>query len=120
MSRNAVAVETATVGDYLVFHNEEIPSWKVVVDGTIVAMGGFKEASDRLWAYLNVKDGELSATTGAVVALAVRRRLRQAGRDVFVTCDAKAYPNAWRLLALLGFKVTGETLNEMRVWKCPA
>jgi hypothetical protein len=120
MSRNAVAVEPATVGDYVSFFSDAIPSWKLTVDGRVVGMAGFTETNDRLWTYLNLKDEDIPLAARVVAVRAMAKKLKSLGRDVWITCDAKTYPNSWRLLMMLGFKVTGETLNDMRVWKCPA
>ena len=120
MSRNAVAVEPATVGDYVSFFSDAIPSWKLVVDGQVVAMAGFTETNGRLWTYLNIKDGDLPRSARVVAVRAMHTKLKSMGQDVWVTCDAKTYPNSWRLLSLLGFKLTGETLNDMGVWQCRA
>lgn len=61
---------------------------------------------------------------GVNAILAIREFIRSKGRELYVQCDANNYPDAPRLLTVLGFKMTDEVQRDsrnsnklMQVWK---
>jgi len=114
------SIRPATAADVALFYGTSHDVQVAVVDGRPVAIGGLVEEDGRLWAFFNVRDGA-DAHSVRIVRLLHRGLSRTAEvRDtVFVACDAAQFPQAPRLLRLLGFTPTSETRNGLKVWKCP-
>lgn len=83
------------------------------VDGDAVAYVGVSRVGDRAWAMLNVLDGVRDH--GLRVVRTIRRFLKDRNETTHVVCG---FPEAGRLLTILGFAPTEETVaDSKRVWR---
>jgi len=110
-------IRPATAADIEAFYGQKFNLHTAVIDGRPVALGGFMKEDGRLWVFLDVLPD--AALVGTAIVRALRHHLHKAGQDVYAHHDAAKFPEAARMLRLLGFKPTGETVNNMRVWKWP-
>lgn len=85
------------------------------VDGQPMAMGTLLRVQDKLWGYLDVREGMTPAQRRAVLFAAVRG-LRTISEPVYVTSNEGVNPRALKLLRALGFTPTGETINGVNIW----
>ncbi len=83
--------------------------WAATVDGQMVAMAAISRVGDRDWACFNVLGG--TGNCGAAVVRALRRGLVAHGGPVYVSQQLEA-----RLLEVIGFERTEETLDRRPVW----
>jgi hypothetical protein len=110
-----VVIRQATPSDVLAFSHKKTVFSIAYVEDKPIAMAGFLRAHGRLWASFDVKRG--ARGHGVRLVLALRKGLAAAGEPVFIQRKTK---RAKRLLRVLGFAPTGETMNDLEVWKCPA
>ena len=75
-------------------------------------VAGFRREGQRLWAFLD-PIGEVPALP---LVKAIKAILNTKHEPVSVVCEKHKYPNAPRLLTLLGFKAVDEMQYGMRVW----
>jgi hypothetical protein len=80
-----------------------------VLNGRIIAMGGFSTKGSRRFVFLNFT-GE-ARRYGYRITRALLRRLRARGETVFIQCDGDY---ADRFLRFLGFTPTDEMMTDMR------
>ena len=86
------------------------------VDGEAVALGGLVTAQDgRLWGFLDVK-GKPAPGNGMAVVRALRQGLADVGAPVYVQSQVDQFPDADRLLHIVGFRPTEHSINDRRVW----
>ncbi len=83
--------------------------WSATVNGQTVAMGAISRVGDRDWACFNVIGGV--GNHGAAVVRALRRELVAHGGPIYVSQQFEA-----RLLEVIGFTPTDETLDRRPVW----
>ena len=89
----------------------------LTVDGAIIAMAGFVRKDGRTWAFLDVSTEHI--VPRLVLVRSIIRRMRARGGLIYVSCDAAKFPNAPKLLRVLGFRPTLEMASDgqMRVWE---
>lgn len=87
------------------------------VDGTAVAYACVaKDAGGRTWAGLTVADG--ARDHGLRVVRELRRFLDRRNETTYVVCGFPEFAKAGRLLTILGFCPTDETVaNDKKVWR---
>jgi hypothetical protein len=109
----------ASYADLIAFYSAAVPVplYRAVENGTTVAVGGLVRRDGRLWAFLDVHAG-ISPRVGLGILRKLREGLSTANEDTFITCDEATYPEAPRLLRALGFEVTQEIRDNMRVYAC--
>lgn len=86
-----------------------------VYDGTII------EEHGKIIGFIDAEPEAKCLGVNAI--LAIRQYLRDRGREICVLCDSNNYPDAPKLLTVLGFKETSEvqrdsrnTKRTMQVW----
>lgn len=83
------------------------------IDGQAVALGTLKTIGDRTWVMLDLAPD--ARKHGARVARALRRYFHDRNDTVYSVCG---FPAAERLLTLIGFAPTEETVaGGKRVWR---
>jgi hypothetical protein len=108
-------VRLATWADVIRFHSRPSGHWIAEENGKPVALGGFYRWNERLWATFEVRPGAKRA--GTTIVLAVLRALKDRDEPVFVQCDFEEFPQAPRLLTVLGFEQTEEAFGGYIVWR---
>lgn len=83
-----------------------------VVGNLIVGMGAFARKADRLWVTLNLTDE--ARPHGVRIVLALWRKLQGVDGVIYTQCEDES---AERLLRLLGFQETGETIRMRKVMR---
>ena len=84
------------------------------VDGVCIAMGAVARVNGAPWAILRVS-GDVSGY-GMRIVRALRAGLDGIEEPVRTLCHVDLYPEAPRLLRLLGFVPTQETYDDRTVW----
>lgn len=85
------------------------------IDGVPAALGGYYRDGYRTWVFLDVRPPAGVPTRSIVRGL--RQGLEARGGTIHCICDDEKFPNAPRLLALLGFRPTCEMRGHMRIWE---
>ena len=114
-SRQGFCIRAALAHEIIAFAAEET-GYRIAYAGEVpIALAGIARVNGVLWAAFQVKPG--AERYGVQLVRALRRGLCAVGEPVYVQ---RASENAERLLRVLGFAPTGETMNDLEVWKCPA
>jgi hypothetical protein len=115
----AVVVRQATADDFKVFFGQMVTADVIEVNGSPVALGMVARRPDgRLWLSLNVRPGieqhalKLVRATKQGLAL-LRERITE---PVFADCNLFKHPRADHLLNLIGFRLTPEINEDLRVY----
>lgn len=88
-------------------HAEEADA--AVLDGEIIAMGGFSSKDGRRFVFLNFTAE--ARRFGYRIARAMLRKLHEKNQTVFIQCDGDY---AEKFLRFLGFTPTDELMTDMR------
>lgn len=89
-----------------------IEAWVGIKDDRVVGIAGFRRDGDRVWGFLDLSGKPPPLT----MIKAIKRRLDETDEPVYVGCAEHLFPSAPKLLTLLGFAPTEETVQGMRVW----
>lgn len=110
-------VRKAKLAEAEAFYGMRLRHYLAELDGVPLAMGTLSNAGGRIWAWLDVKEG-LSPRQAMAVLYAIRKGLRDSREPVvYVTSNEGVHPRAIKLLRMIGFAPTGETVNGKDIWK---
>jgi len=115
-----IEVRKATVADYVTFFQDmEFPGFSVFDGDEMIGMVGIALGRDEnYWGYFDIR-GKVPPHIGYQIARGTRRGLECLDHDVYVLCQQGDFPIAPKFLRLLGFKPTGDVINNEEVWVCP-
>ena len=83
------------------------------IDGEAVALGAVRSVGERVWVMLDLAPA--AKDHGFAVVRAIRRYFAERNQTVYAVCG---FPAAGRLLHVLGFAPTEETVaGDKRVWR---
>lgn len=111
-------VVQATSRDLMAFAATKIPAYVMKVHGDPIAIAGLYELGGELWGYLHTR-GKLSHRQSIILTRRLLAGIKHLECDmpVIVICDEEGYPQAPKLLRLLGFEKTDRIVNNMEVWQ---
>jgi hypothetical protein len=115
MAEHAYEIDAASREEVGLFYStlNESEHFVLRADGTAMAMVSIIKVADRKWASLTVVDGV--KRHGLRVITSIRRALRDRNETTYVVCG---FPEAGRMLSILGFAPTEETVaDNKRVWR---
>ncbi len=109
----AFEIGPATVDEVGAFYFASGEHHVIRVDGEAVALGALKTIGDRTWVMLDLTPA--ARAHGVRVARMLRRYFHDLNETVYSVCG---FPAAERLLTLVGFAPTEETVaSGKRVWR---
>ena len=116
----AAVVRQAAAADFQVFFGQMIAADVVEARGKPVALGMLvrRPSDDRVWLTLNVRDGVEG--NGLHIVRAGRRLLTRAAEQgyapIFTGCNLFEHPRGDHLLTLIGFHLTSEVSDGLRIY----
>jgi len=115
-----IEVRQSTVADYVTFYKDmEFPGFSVFDNGQMVGMVGIALGRDeQYWGYFDIRS-KVPHRVGFQIARGLQRKMRTIDHDVFVLCQQGDFPTAPKFLRLIGFKPTGDVINNEEIWVCP-
>ena len=114
----AVIARSAVASDFAVVLGELLAAHTLEIDGAPSVMWTFVKRQGRVWAFLDFAPGvTLSKPQGLALMHAMRQSLEGwEGHTVSAPCQKRKYPQAERVLGVLGFVRTNEIWNDAEVW----